>query len=54
MTIFSLDIAILIPRDALPVAVALVIAAVAIGAAATFLSASVATRERVLNVLRYE
>lgn len=54
MTKYGLDDAILIPPDALPVAIALVIAAVAIGAIATLLSASMAVRERVLNVLRYE
>jgi putative ABC transport system permease protein len=54
MTTFGLQDALLIPRDALPVAVILVVAAVAIGTIATLLSASVAVRERVLNVLRYE
>ena len=54
MTLFGLDDLILIPRDARPIAAGLVIAAVLIGAAATFLSANVAVRERVLNVLRYE
>lgn len=44
----------LIPRDAIPVAILLILAAVGIGALATILSASVAIRERVLNVLRYE
>jgi len=48
------DVTILIPTETLPIAVALVIAAVLIGALATFLSANVAVRERVLNVLRYE
>ena len=46
--------AILVPRDALPVAVALVATAVFIGWLATYLSARFAVRERVLNVLRYE
>ncbi len=46
--------AIPIPREALPVAVALVIASVLIAWTATFLSARVAVRERVANVLRYE
>jgi putative ABC transport system permease protein len=54
MTKLGLQEALLVPPDALPVAVALIAAAVAIGAIATFLSASVAVRERVLNVLRYE
>jgi putative ABC transport system permease protein len=44
----------LIPRDARPIAVLLVIAAMAIGSASTLLSANPAVRERVLNVLRYE
>lgn len=54
LSFFGLDDLVLIPASAQPVAVALVVAAVAIGAAATFLSANVAVRERVLNVLRYE
>jgi ABC-type antimicrobial peptide transport system permease subunit len=54
MTKFSTQVAILVPTDATPVAIALVIAAIAIGAAATFLSAQVAIKERALNVLRYE
>ena len=54
MSFFGLEDLVLIPADAQPVAVALVVAAVAIGATATFLSANVAVRERVLNVLRYE
>ncbi len=43
-----------IPAQASTVAVALVIASVLIAWAATFLSARVAIRERVANVLRYE
>lgn len=43
-----------IPREATPVAVALVVASVVIAWAATFLSARVAVSERVANVLRYE
>ncbi|MCU0514584.1 MAG: FtsX-like permease family protein, partial [Anaerolineae bacterium] len=43
-----------LPDDARLVALALVIAAVVIAWGATFLSASVALRERVMNVLRYE
>jgi putative ABC transport system permease protein len=54
MTAFGLGEAQLIPRDALPTAFALLALAVGIGALATVLSASVAVRERVLNVLRYE
>jgi putative ABC transport system permease protein len=45
---------ILIPTDATQVAVALILAAIGIGAAATLLSAQVAVQERALNVLRYE
>jgi putative ABC transport system permease protein len=54
MTKFGLDVAKLVPNEALPVAIALVAASVLIGWVATFLSANVAIRERVLNVLRYE
>lgn len=42
------------PRESQIVGIALVIAAILIGALATFLSANVAVRERVMNVLRYE
>jgi putative ABC transport system permease protein len=54
MSLFGMDDLVLIPRDAQPVAAALVTAAVLIGGIATFLSANVAVRERVLNVLRYD
>jgi len=54
MTYFGLEDFILIPDDARPVAIILVVSAVVIGTAATILSASAAVRERVLNVLRYE
>lgn len=54
MSRFGLQVTILIPTDATPVAIALIVAAVAIGAGATFLSAQVAIQERALNVLRYE
>jgi predicted lysophospholipase L1 biosynthesis ABC-type transport system permease subunit len=54
MTTFGLADAILIPPDALPAALVLVAAAILIGIGATLLSAGVAVRERVLNVLRYE
>lgn len=54
MTTFGLMEAIAIPRDALPIAVLLVVASIIIGIAATALSAGPAVRERVLNVLRYE
>lgn len=43
-----------LPRDARLAGVALVIVAVLIGWASTFLSANIAVRERVMNVLRYE
>ena len=43
-----------LPNDARIVVVVLVIAALIISGIATVLSASVATRERVMNVLRYE
>lgn len=54
MTTFGLEDAILIPPEALPAALVLVGAAILIGIVATLLSAGVAVRERVLNVLRYE
>ncbi|MEO8393883.1 MAG: FtsX-like permease family protein [Chloroflexota bacterium] len=54
LTGIGTGVSIPIPRDATPVAVALVIASVLIAWAATFLSARVAIRERVANVLRYE
>jgi ABC-type antimicrobial peptide transport system permease subunit len=54
MTSFGAGDAIAIPRDAAPVAIALVLASVLIAWTATFLSARVVIRERVANVLRYE
>lgn len=54
MTLLGVEEVQLIPVDALPVAVLLVLAAVGIGALATLLSAGAVVRERVLNVLRYE
>ncbi|NDJ62799.1 MAG: FtsX-like permease family protein [Chloroflexi bacterium] len=54
MTNFGLPDAVVIPRDALPVALLLIVAAVVIAWVATFLSARVAVGERVANVLRYE
>jgi putative ABC transport system permease protein len=54
MTALGQGAAIPIPRDAMPVAIALVVAAIAIAWAATFLSARPAVSERVTNVLRYE
>ena len=47
-------IAIPLPTDARITAVALLIAAIVIGWVATFLSARVALKERVMNVLRYD
>lgn len=43
-----------VPADSRLIAVGLVLAAVLIGVVSTFLSANVAIRERVMNVLRYE
>lgn len=54
MTSLGTGIAIPIPREATGVALALITAAVLIAWVATFLSARVAIRERVANVLRYE
>jgi len=54
MSRFSTEVSILVPDNAIPVALALVVTAVGIAAAATFASAQVAIRERALNVLRYE
>jgi putative ABC transport system permease protein len=44
----------LIPTGAIPITIVLIVAAVGIGTLATLFSASVAVRERVLNILRYE
>ena len=54
MTTLGIGETIPIPREATPVAVALVVASVVIAWASTFLSARVAVGERVANVLRYE
>jgi putative ABC transport system permease protein len=54
MSYFGIQATILIPSDSMPIAIALILAAVGIGAAATFASAQVAIQERALNVLRYE
>jgi putative ABC transport system permease protein len=54
ITTFSLDAAILIPRNAVPIAVVLVAISVGIAGFATLASGSVAVRERVMNTLRYE
>ncbi len=54
MTQAGTGIAIPVPTNAVPIAVALVIASVLIAWASTFLSASAAIREHVANVLRYD
>ncbi len=54
MTQLGIGDAIPIPRDAVPTAIALVVAAVVIAVVATLLSAQVAVREKVIEVLRYE
>lgn len=54
MTALGVGDAIPIPRDAVPLAIALLVASVVIALISTFLSSGVAVRERVANVLRYE
>lgn len=55
MSAFGLDdLTILIPTDATPIALALIVTAILIGVVATVLSAQAVMRERALNVLRYE
>ncbi len=54
MTAVGLGDAVPIPRDAIPTALALIVAAVLIAVVATLLSAQVALRERVVEVLRYD
>jgi ABC-type lipoprotein release transport system permease subunit len=54
MTTFGIGETIPIPREAAPLAIGLIAASVLIAWVATFLSARVAVRERVANVLRYE
>ncbi|MBL8133117.1 MAG: ABC transporter permease [Anaerolineae bacterium] len=54
MTLMGVGDAIPIPREAVPTAILLVTAAVVIAVIATLLSAQVAVRERVVDVLRYE
>lgn len=54
LTAFGLDNLIILPEDARPVAVGLIIASLVIGATATLFSARPAANERVMNVLRYE
>lgn len=54
MSSLGISIPLLIPGAAIPVVVLLVLTAVAIAWAATYLSARAVTNERVRNVLRYE
>jgi ABC-type antimicrobial peptide transport system permease subunit len=54
MTALGTGVAIPIPREALPIALLLILAAVVIAWVATFLSAYPAAREPVTSVLRYE
>lgn len=54
LTLLGSSITQIIPPDATPVAIALLIAAILIGWLATILSARTAVGERVTNVLRYE
>ncbi|MBK8023858.1 MAG: ABC transporter permease [Chloroflexi bacterium] len=54
MTAMGVGDAIPIPREAVPTAIVLIVAAVVIAILATLLSAQVAVREKVVDVLRYE
>jgi predicted lysophospholipase L1 biosynthesis ABC-type transport system permease subunit len=54
ITALGQGVAVPIPREAMPVAIALMLAALGIALVATLLSAAPVTRERVTNVLRYE
>lgn len=54
MTALGQGDAVPIPRDAMPVAIALIVASVVIAWVSTFLSARPAVSEQVTNVLRYE
>jgi ABC-type antimicrobial peptide transport system permease subunit len=54
MTSVGMGIPVLIPEEAAPVTIGLIVTAVLIAWMATFLSARVAVNERVLKVLRYE
>ncbi len=54
LTLLGSSITQIIPPDATPVAIALLVAAILIAWIATFLSARAAVGERVTNVLRYE
>jgi len=54
MTRYGLDAAILIPANAMPVAVGLILISVLIGVLATLASGAMAVRERITNTLRYE
>jgi len=54
LSTFGLEDVVFIPDGAMPITILLIVVAVMIAGLATFLSANVAIRERVLNVLRYE
>ncbi len=54
MTSLGMGIPMLIPAEAIPITIGLIVAAVLIAWVATFLSARVAVNEHVLKVLRYE
>ncbi|HVU13524.1 MAG TPA: ABC transporter permease, partial [Phototrophicaceae bacterium] len=54
MTQAGTGVSIPIPANAMPIAIALIVASVLIAWASTFLSASAAVREHVANVLRYD
>ena len=54
MTSAGIGQAIPVPANAVPIAIALIVASVLIAWASTFLSASAALREHVANVLRYD
>jgi ABC-type antimicrobial peptide transport system permease subunit len=54
MTTFGLDVAILIPANAMPIVVGLILLSVLIGTLATLASGLVAVRERITSTLRYE
>lgn len=54
MTQYGLDTAILIPANAMPITVGLVVLSIVIGTLATLASGAVAVRERITNTLRYE
>ncbi len=54
MTRYGLDAAILIPANAMPTAIGLILLSVLIGVLATLASGAVAVRERITSTLRYE